>query len=138
MKYKRNLVAPELLNRANQLDRLAMRYETAVQALPAENYLDAFFDFYEIKNRDLTLIPGEGSFRENLRELSGDDVFTPIADLTEELFGTPERVMVFEDSAALCDELDGPDGYGPMFFIFGMIFCEYEGFTLCFMSGTNN
>ena len=25
-----------------------------------------------------------------------------------------------------------------MIFVFGIMFCEYDGFTLCFMSGTNN
>ena len=127
-----------LPEKADRLDNLSMYYETAVQLFPATDYLEAFLDFYEIKNRDLKLIPAEGNFRENLRELSGDDVFAPIADLTEELFGTPERVLVFEESAALCDELDGPDGLGPLFFIFGLMFCEYGDFTLCFISGTNN
>ncbi len=129
---------PSLREKVDRLDDLAMYYETAVQLFPGTGWLENFFDFYEIKHRDLKLIHAEGSFRENLRELSGDDVFTPIADLTEELFGTPERVLLFEDSAALCDELDGPDGLGPLFFIFGVMFCEYGDFTLCFMSGTNN
>lgn len=128
----------ELSEKAARLDKLAMYYETAVQLFPGTGYLKNFYDFYEIKNREPKLIPTEGGFRETLREVSGDDVFTPIADLTEELFGTPERVLVFDDSASLCDELDGPDGLGPLFFIFGMMFCEYGGFTLCFMSGTNN
>ena len=129
---------PSLREKVDRLDDLAMYYETAVQLFPAAGWLETFFDFYEIKHRDLKLIPAEGGFRETLREVSGDDVFSPIADLTEELFGTPERVLVFEDSSALCDELDGPDGLGPLFFIFGVMFCEYEGFTLCFLSGTNN
>ena len=129
---------PTVREKAALLDKLAMRYETAVQVLPGAGYLEAFFDFYEVKNRGHRLVPAEGTFRAALRELSGDDVFTPIADLTEELFGTPERVLVFEDDTALRDELEGPDGLGPLFFIFGILFCEYGSFTLCFISGTNN
>ena len=128
----------ELMEKCSRLDKLSMYYETSVQLLPGSGWLEAFWDFYEIKNRTQRLIPAEGDFREALRELSGDDVFTPIADLTEALFGTPERVLVFEDDAALRDELEGPDGLGPLFFIFGLMFCEYGDYTLCFISGTNN
>ena len=124
--------------KVSRLDELAMYYETAVQFFPATGFLEAFLDFYEIKHLDLRLIPAEGGFRETLREVSGDDVFSPIADLTEELFGTPDRVLVFEDASALREELEGPDGLAPFFFVFDLMFCEYEGFTLCFLSGTNN
>ncbi len=129
---------PALMEKCSRLDKLSMYYETSVQLLPGSGWLEAFWDFYEIKNRTQRLIPAEGGFREALRELSGDDVWEPIAKLTEELFGTPERVLVFEDDAALRDELEGPDGLGPLFFIFGLMFCEYGDYTLCFISGTNN
>jgi hypothetical protein len=115
-----------------------MNYETHVQLLPGSGYLEAFWDFSEIKNRTQSLIPAEGDFREALRELSGDDVWEPIAKLTEALFGAPERVLVFEDNAALRGELEGPEGFGPFFFIFDLMFCEYGDYTLCFISGTNN
>ncbi len=120
------------------LDRLSMRYETSVQALPAGNYLEAFCDFYQIRDRNLKLVPSPDGFHGTLREVSGYDVWRPIAEETERLFGLPDRVTVFEDDRALRDELEGPDGLGPFFFIFDLIFCEYGGFTLCFISGSNN
>lgn len=129
---------PALMEKCSRLDKLSMYYETSVQLLPGSGWLEAFWDFYEIKNRTQRLIPAEGDLREALRELCGDDVWEPIARLTEELFGLPERVLVFEDDAALRDELEGPDGLGPLFFFFGILFCEYGSFTLCFISGTNN
>ena len=129
---------PALMEKCSRLDKLSMDYETSVQLLPGSGYLEAFWDFYEIKNRTQSLIPAEGDFREALRELSGDDVWEPIAKLTEALFGAPERVLVFEDNAALRNELEGPEGFGPFFFIFDLMFCEYGDYTLCFISGTNN
>ena len=129
---------PALMEKCSRLDKLSMYYETSVQLLPGSGYLEAFWDFYEIKDRTQRLAPTEGSFRENLRELSGDDVFAPIADLTEELFGLPERVTTVGELEALREELDGPDGFGPFFFNFDLLFCEYGTFTLCFISGTNN
>lgn len=129
---------PDVREKAALLDELAMRYETAVQVLPGAGYLEAFLDFYEVKNRGQRLVPAEGSFREALREVCGDEVWEPIARQTEALFGTPERVTVFEDDAALRDELEGPEGLGPFFFLFDLVFCEYGPFTLCFISGTNN
>jgi len=129
---------PALMEKCSRLDKLSMDYETSVQLLPGSGYLEAFWDFYEIKNRTQSLIPAEGDFREALRELSGDDVWEPIAKLTEALFGAPERVLVFEDNAALRGELEGPEGFGPFFFIFDLMFCEYGDYTLCFISGTNN
>lgn len=127
--------------RWEELDDFAMVYETAVIPFSRENYLTEFFDFYRIKNRSAALVPSEDSFREALREVSGDSVWEAIAGEAERLFGTPERVMVFPDDAAfraLRDALEGPRGLAPFFFVFDMMFCEYEGFTLCFMSGTNN
>ena len=129
---------PSVLEKTALLNELAMRYEIAVQALPGAGYLGAFLDFYAVKNRRQRLVPIDGTFREALREVCGDDVWEPIARQTEALFGTPERVTVFEDDGALLDELEGPEGLGPFFFLFGLMFCEYGSFTLCFISGTNN
>ena len=129
---------PALMEKCSRLDKLSVYYETAVQLLPGSGYLEAFLEFYEIKNRELELIPAEGSFREALRELSGDDVWEPIARQTEALFGTPERITTVGELEALREELDGPDGFGPFFFNFDLLFCEYGTFTLCFISGTNN
>ena len=73
-----------------------------------------------------------------LREVNGYDVWKPVAELTESLFGQPRRVMVFEDDSALKDELEGPDGLGPFFFIFDLMLFEYGGHTLCFISVAND
>ena len=124
--------------KAEQLNHLAMQYETSVIALPQDDYLEEFCRFYEIRNRDFQLVPSPDGFRETLREVSGYDVWEPIAEKTESLFGIPKRVMILEDDTALKDELEGPDGLGPFFFIFDEMFCEYDGFTLCFISGSNN
>lgn len=129
---------PVIEQKTALLDQLAQRYETSVTAFPAGDYLRAFCDFYEIKGRDLKLIPAPEGFHAALRELSGDDVWQPIARETERLFGPPRRVTVFEDDKALRDELEGPEGLAPFFFVFDLMFCEYEGFTLSFLSGTNN
>ena len=129
---------PEWDERWSQLNGLAMRFETAVVPFPAQGYLDEFYEFYEIRNRKPVLIPSEEAFRDALREVSGDDVWEPIAKKTEEFFGLPERVMVFGDDTELREELGGLDGLSPFFFVFGIMFCEYEDFTLCFMSGSNN
>lgn len=71
-----------LKKKVRQLGRLTMKYETSVNLFPAENYLDAFYDYYKIRGR--------------LHRLA------------------------------------------PFFFVFDLMFCEYEGFTLCFLSGSNN
>ena len=62
----------------------------------------------------------------------------PVAEKTESLFGCPLRAAVFEDDAALRDEMKGSDDPGPFCFIFGIIFFGYEIFTLCFITGSNN
>ena len=130
---------PEVLEKALRLDRLAMEYETGVYALGAGDYAAEFFRTFRVRrNRNKKPVPcTEPTFREALRELAGDSVWRPIAEETEKLFGTPLRVTEFEDDEALREEL-GPKGYAPFFFVFGLMFCEYETFTLCFISGTNN
>lgn len=123
--------------KAALLDDLAMKYETAVMSLPAEKYLDAFYSFFETKNRNLKLIPSPEGFPAALQEVSGCDVWRPIAEKTESLFGLPRRVTVFEDDAALRGEMGGTAGRGPFFFIFDRMFREYDAFTLRLISGTN-
>ena len=132
------MMEQDLRDKLDALNELAMVYETSVRIYPPENYLECFYDLYEIKSRNQNLIPADGSFYETLREVSGYDVWQPIAEKTEELFGGPERVMVFDDDTVLRDELEGPDGLAIFYFVFGFMFCEYEDFTLCFMSGSNN
>ena len=132
------LIDQEMLNKVQMLDLLAMEYETSVEVFAGGNYLEDFYDYYEIKKSFPKLIPSPDSFHETLRELSGDDVWQPIAEKTESLFGAPIRVTVFEDDTALRREMEGTDGLAPFFFVFGLMFCEYDGFTLCFISGSNN
>ena len=129
---------PTLNEKAAALDELAMLYETAVTIFPAADYAAEFCRFFAVKARGLKLIPAPNGFFDALKEVCGDDGWQPIAQKTESLFGLPKRVTVFENDAAVKEELEGPDGLGPFFFIFDLMFCEYDGFTLCFISGTNN
>lgn len=130
----------ELLDKVNQLNETAMAYETAVTPFFEEDYLKEFYDFYEIRNRELLLIPSEEDFDGSLRNVSGGYRWEAIAAKTKSLFGLPFRIRVFDDEECedLREELGGCEGLSPFFFVFDMMFCEYEGFTLCFMSGTNN
>ena len=127
-----------VFEKVDKIYDLAMGYEVAVIPFFEEDYLEEFLDFYEIKTRDLELIPEEGSFDEALRGVSGEYRWEAIAEEAKRLFGLPDRIMVFEDMTNLKEELEGPDGLAPFFFVFGLMFCEYEGYTLCYMSGTNN
>ena len=132
------LTDKELSNRIETLDDLAMKYETAVQAFKSVDYLKEFYDFYEIQNRDHKLVPSPYPFSEALKELSGDDVWEKIAAKTVCLFGEPKRITVFDDYKEVIDELEGENGLAPFFFVLDLMFCEYDGFTLLFISGTNN
>ena len=121
------------------LEDLAMGYEVGVIPFFEKNYLQEFYDFYEIRHRSGRLIPAEAGFEESLRDVSGEYRWEAIAEKALELFGRPFRVMVFDTyDPGLTEELGGTRGLSPFFFVFDMIFCEYEGFTLCFMSGSNN
>ena len=124
--------------RFDLIDDLAMGYETAVIPFFSNDYLTEFYDFYRVKNRNAKLLPSEESFEETLRNVSGDDCWKPIADKAKDLFGLPKQVTVFEDVTKLKDEMGGRRGYAPFFFVFDIMFCEYESFTLCFISGSNN
>ena len=127
-----------VFEKVDKIYDLAMEYEVAVIPFFEEDYLEEFLDFYEIKTRDLKLIPEEGSFDEALRDVCGEYRWEVIAEKAKRLFGLPDRIMAFEDMTDLKEELEGPDGLAPFFFVFDLMFCEYEGFTLCYMSGTNN
>lgn len=124
--------------RFDLLDDFSMGYETSAVPMFSENYLQEFYDFYRIRNRQPKLLPSEEGFWETLKEVSGDDCWKPIAEKTELLFGVPARVTVFDNDTELREEMGGRRGYAPFFFVFGIMFCEYEKFTLCFISGTNN
>ena len=120
------------------LNDLAMRYEVAVKPLYEEDYLKEFYDFYEIKNRRAKLVPAEEGFEETLKNVSGEDSCEAVAEKTKSLFGLPVRVTVFDNNVKLREELEGPDGLSPFFFVFDLMFCEYGEYTLCFISGSNN
>lgn len=125
--------------KAALLDDFAMYYETAVLYLKEENYLEEFYQFFFFKNREQTLIPFEESFQDAFTELCGDRGGKSIADKTESLFGRPKRMMVFESVDTVKEELEASsDGWGPFYVVFDLMFCEYDGFTLCFICGSNN
>lgn len=132
--------SPEIAEKTKRLNELAMRYETAVLDFPKEGYLDAFYRFYEMKDRSRELAPSELCFLETLQETVGTDSAGPVAAETERLFGMPKRVLVFEDPKPVAEELEGEGGQGPgpFFFIFDLMFCEFKDCTLCFISGSNN
>lgn len=131
-------LAQNLSDRISELNELAMIYETGVSLFSAKDYLKEFYDFYEIRSRKEKLIPAPCGFEESLKDVSGDDCWKPIAHKTKSLFGIPFRVMVFEDVRDLKEELGGPDGLSPFYSVFDLMFCEYEHYTLCFISGSNN
>lgn len=131
-------VTETILDKVELLDQLAMVYETAAIPFEAGDCLGEFYDFYQVRDRGARLVPSPESFRERLRLLSGDGRWEPIADKTERLFGPPARVLEFDDDSTVREELEGPDGLAPFFFVFDVMFCAYEDFTLCLMSGTNN
>ena len=120
------------------LNELAMRYEVAIKPLYEKDYLKEFYDFYEIKNRRAKLIPAEEGFEETLKNVSGEYRWEAIAEKAKSMFGLPLRVIVFDDDTKLREELEGPDGLAPFFFVFDLMFCEYGEYTLCFISGSNN
>lgn len=125
-------------SRISELNELAMKYETSVMCFSAENYLEEFYDFFEIRNRDNEIKADSEGFHDSLKEVCGYDVWQPIAEKAESLFGLPEKIFIFSDASSIIEEMEGPDGLGPFFFIFDILFCEYEDITLCFISGTNN
>lgn len=129
----------DTIKKADELDELAMVYETAVIDFQADNYLQDFYDLYRIRNRDHKLIPSPDGFEEEMTACCGANRSGPILEKTVELFGVPKRVMIFEDEKRIVDQLEmGGRGFGPFFFIFYVMFCEYDNCALCFISGSNN
>ena len=126
-------------NRWSELDTFAMAEEIAAVPFTETDYLNAFYDFYEIcRSRDQKLVLYEGGLYEGLADLAGPESGSKVAAEAERLFGLPLRVLFFEDFSKIQDELEGPEGLAPFFFVFDIMFCEYEDFTLCFICGTNN
>ena len=126
--------------KVDALEELAMGYGTAVFELFAEDYLTEFYDLFRIRDRSPKLIPFEVSFREALRLSCGEGRFEAVAETAERLFGLPKRIMTFSepDQKALTERLGGRRGRAPFFFVFDLLFCEYEGFALCFIPGSND
>ncbi len=124
-------------DKLSELDDFSMKYEVAVNAFGAENYSEEFFDFYKIKNRTPKPMALQNSFFEIVLERCGEFCL-PVAEKAVSLFGEPKRVTVFDNDSALKEELEGDRGLAPFYFVFEVLFCEYDGFTLCFISGSNN
>ncbi len=135
-----NIKYKKILEKTHDLGDLAMDYEVAVKPLFEEDYLKEFYDFYEIKDRKPELVTSEQGLDESLKDLNGEYRWEAIAEKTRSLFGLPVRIKVFkiEDLEGLKEELGGPRGLSSFFFVFDLMFCEYEDFTLCFISGSNN
>lgn len=135
-----NIKYKKILEKTHDLDDLAMDYEVVVKPLFEEDYLKEFYDFYEIKDRKPELVTSEQGLDESLKDLNGEYRWEAIAEKTRSLFGLPVRIKVFkiEDLEGLKEELGGPGGLSSFFFVFDLMFCEYEDFTLCFISGSNN
>ena len=124
--------------RFDLLDDFSMEYGVAVLPLFEANYLREFYDFYEIKNRKPKLIPYEKDFETALNDMCGEPRGPLIAGKTEELFGLPNRIAIFDDDVKLRNELGGRKGLSPFFFVFDLVFFEYKDFTLCMIYGSND
>ena len=131
-------IDPADLEKIWKLGNLAMECEVAVIPFSSGGYLGEIYRYNNIRNRDQKLIPASDSFRAELKELGSYDGWREIIEQTKGCFGMPNDIKVFEDAPVLINELEGPFGLAPFFFVDDMIFCEYDDFTLCFISGTNN
>lgn len=127
-----------VMNKIEILNALTMKDEVSVRAFSADGWLQEFYDFYGINKRDQQPTAFDGTFGDAMREVFGDAVSITVAEQTRYLFGEPKCVMIFDDPAAVIGELEGEEGLAPFYIVFDLMFCEYDGFTLCFMSGTNN
>ena len=133
------LTDQNILDKAGILDDFAVDYDIAVLALPAEDCLQEFLDFYELKAPDAKLVPSELDLRETIEDMGHYDSWQLVADKAEALFGLPERISVLEDEDPVLRSLETSEGgVGPFYVMFCLAFCEYEGFTLCFMAGSND
>ena len=124
--------------RFDQIYESAMEQGTAVIPLFHEDFITEFYDFYRVRNRNGKVKPLPEGFVLGLREVCGVPYGDVIAEKAEELFGMPGRVTTFEDVKEVKEELEGPRGLAPFFFVFDILFAEYDGFTLCFISGSND
>ena len=121
------------------LDDLAMEYETAVFYLDKDDYLEQFFDLNFTVDRICSLTVYDGELEEAFSDLCGEDAGKLIAEKTESYFGIPKRILFFDDTAKVTDELEASsDGWGVFYIVSDAMFLEYDGFALCFVSGTNN
>ena len=125
-------------SRITLLNELSMPYETAVIPLYDADYTKEFCTFYHIYGQTAKTVPFELRFSDALKEICGDNCQKAIAETAVRLFGVPKRITVLEDGDNLIKLLEGPDGYAPFFFVFDLMFCEYDHLTLCFLSGSNN
>ncbi len=126
--------------RWSELDGFAMVREVSVTPFTGGDWLEAFYDFFEIrkKNRRFAPVPTGRDLYGSMEDLAGEEAGRAVAAETERLFGLPLALTRFEDDGDLREELSGPRGLARFFFVFDILFCEYEGFTLCFICGTNN
>lgn len=131
-------IDPAVLENVWKLGDLTMEYEVAVIPFSSGNYPEEFYHFYKIRNRDHKLVPVADSYYVELKELATYDGWREIIEQTKTFFGVPKCIKVFEDSPTLLEELEGPFGLAPFFFVDDLLFCEYDHLTLCFISGTNN
>lgn len=122
----------------DELEEFAMGYNTAVIPFSAEGYLEEFYDTYRIRNRNPVLVPAEEGFAETLKVVCGPYRYLPVAEKIKSLFGIPSKIFVFDDDSELREKLGGRRGLSPFFFVFDIMFCEYDDFTICFMSGSND
>ena len=121
------------------LDDLAMEYETAVFYLDKDDYLEQFYELNFAVDRTCSLTVYDGSLQDAFADLCGEDAGKLIAEKTESYFGIPKKILFFDDTAKVTDELEAAsDGWGVFYIVFDAMFLEYEGFALCFVSGTNN
>ena len=128
-----------IAGKVDELHELAMDYGTAVIDWYTDDYLGEFYAFYEIRDKSAALVPYPVDFREALKITCGEYRWEQIAEKTESLFGLPKRILVFDNEKTVTEQLAmGEGGVGPFYFVFDLLFCEYEGFTLCFISGSND
>lgn len=130
-----------IFDRTDALNEISMVYEVHVVPLFKADYLKEFYDFFRVRTRKAKLLLSEGGFDDALKELAGEYRWEETAGKTKELFGPPARVTAFAEDESfykLREELGGRRGCSGFFFVFDVMFCEYEGFTLCYICGTNN
>ena len=124
-------------NAIKQLNDFTMKYEAAVIPFSADGYLEEFFDFYKMKRRDHGVTRFSRSLEKTLKSYGGDDCAGPITREIKKTFGLPLDVKVFVNSTYSLHEFEDGDNLTPFFFVFDIVFCEYENFTLCLIFGSN-